>query len=226
MSAWNVFKMELFKGVNDRVNLIIMFVLMAINMIGGLLAVNNTFNVMVMTLFSVSVMASMLFLFVYPYQMARQDYKNRVMSLLIASGMSRVQYYFVKVGATLIFAFANLVLVVIIPVLVVLASYDISVIADIFNITIAFDDVMVILLIISTFLYIFFMLMTAVIISRGRAYTIFVFLGLLFGMSMITSVFHYSQGVLHATYASLITQFISMILMGAIGIFVLKRQDL
>ena len=170
----------------------------------------------------------MIFLFVYPYQMARIDYKNRVMSLLIASGVSRVQYYFVKIGATLIFSLLSVLLIVIMPLFVVfLIEEGISVAVEMFNVVFEIDPVTfgIILL---TWLSAFSILMTAVIISRGRGFTIFVFLGLYFATSQIAAIFQGGGSIWwRPDYTSIIiTQLITMLVMGLIGILVLRRQDL
>ena len=228
MSVWNVFKMELYKNAQDRVNLTIMLALMVVNVLGGFMIANDAWNPAFSTLYGFSVFASMVFLFVYPYQMARADYKSKVMSLLIASGMSRVQYYFVKIGATLLFSFASLVLLVFLPILIVLAAHDMSMALEFLGF--AFEiDAATIGIIFLGWLSAFSMLMTAVIISKGKGYTIFVFLGLSIATSQLALTFRSIFGSYWwqiSNTATFMQHFITMTVMGLIGILILRKQDL
>jgi len=151
-----------------------------------------------------------------------------VMSLLIASGVSRVQYYFVKVGATLIFSALSFILLVIVPILIVAAAFDMRIALDFLNFVLEIDAV-TIALIFFGWLSAFSMLMTSVIISRGRAYTIFVFLGISIVTSQIASAFHQGRGAIWWNFdytAIIIQQLITIAVMGLIGILILRKQDL
>ncbi|MCL2857892.1 MAG: hypothetical protein FWE19_09315 [Oscillospiraceae bacterium] len=228
MRLWNVFKMELFKNWQDRTSLIIMLAFMAVNIMGGFMLSSGGWSASAIFPFSFSVLASLAFLFVYPYQMARIDYKNKVMSLLIASGVSRVQYYFVKVGATLIFSLLSFMLIAILPLFIVmLAEEGMSFAVEFFNFVFEIDAV-TFGIIIFTWLSAFSILMTSVIISRGRGFTIFVFLGLYFLTSQIALFFHGGRSVWwNPDYAAIIVQhIITIIVMGLIGILILRKQDL
>ena len=239
MSLWNVFRMEMFKNLHDRTNIFVIIVLMCVNIIGGLvvsdLVINNTwmwsvnmsaFQEAVLLVLVFSVIASAAFMFIYPYQLSRVDYKNNVMSLMIASGVSRVQYYFVKIGATLIFSFASFLLVVFIP--LVIATRGVA-LTGLTLLDIEFDLSFGLFLI--AWLSMFFMLMTAVIIVKGKWVAIFVY----FGLSIATSiVFNILQGILGidwwdraAMNTFSIFQYLSTIVVFAvIGILVLRKQDL
>ena len=228
MSAWNVFKMELYKNLHDRVSLVMMLILMSVNIIGGLSLSNQHFGVMIAMLFSFSVMGSAVFLFIYPYQMARTDYKNKVMSLLIASGVSRVQYYFVKVGATLIFSFLSFLMLVFLPLLIVLASHDMALALEILGFPLEIDASVLAIGFLG-WLSIFFMLMTSVIIAKGRGITIFVFMGISFVVAQFSVGFHRTfGGSMWQTNLTLMAfQYLLIIVaMGGIGILILRRQDL
>lgn len=230
MSVWNVFRMELYKNIHDRVNLIVMLVFMTINILGGLNVMNaaHGMGTMMALLFSFSVLGSTVFLFIYPYQMARTDYKNKVMSLLIASGVSRVQYYFVKIGATLLFSFLSLIMLVVLPLVIILVSHDMYLALEILDFTFEVDAASLGIVFFGWLSY-FFILMTSVIISRGRAYTIFVFLGLSIAVSQIALMFYRTFGGPWwqiSTTMILVQHFITMAVMGLIGILVLRKQNL
>jgi len=232
--------MEIFKNLHDRVNLFIMLVLMCLNIIGGLIISNQswmrtpgTFVETMLWLFGFSVFGTFVFLFVYPYQLARTEYKNKVMSLMIASGVSRVQYYFVKVGATLLFSFISFTLLAILPTVIVLIStggLEFAVtdthyieITEVGEILVTFGILIV------GWLSSFVTLMTSVIIAKGRAFTIFVFVGILFASSQATRIIRGLFGTplwqMNNTMI-LIQNLIVMLVIGLIGILILRKQDL
>jgi len=235
MKVWNVFKMELFKNMHGRANWVLMLSFMLVNIIGGIVISNHNWfrapsalESMMGLLFSFSVFGTVIFLFMYPYQMARIDYRNKVMSLLIASGVSRVQYYFVKVGATLLFSLLSIILLVILPLLIVLSVHSMRLVIEFFNFYFEID-VATIGIILFAWLSTFSMLMTAVIISRGRRFTIFVFLGLSIAASqlaiMIRAMFGGPWWYINNT-ATFVQHLVTMALMGLIGILVLRKQNL
>jgi len=234
MKLWNVFKMELFKNIHDRTNLLLMLAFMLVNTIGGLVISNQIWfrepgalEGMIALLFSFSVFGTSIFLFIYPYQMARVDYRNKVMSLLIASGVSRVQYYFVKVGATLLFSLLSIVLLVILPLLIVLSTHNMRLALEFFHFSFEIDPATIGLILLG-WLSTFSTLMTAVIIVKGRGVSIFVFLGLLFASSQVALLFHAALGshLWGNATATFMQHLITIAAMGLIGILVLRRQNL
>ncbi|MCL2367570.1 MAG: hypothetical protein FWC72_01095 [Oscillospiraceae bacterium] len=241
MKLWNVFKMELYKNIHGRVNWILMLSLMLINTIGGFVISNqnwmrvpSTAGIMMTILFIFSVIGTFIFLFLYPYQMARVDYRNNVMSLLIASGVSRVQYYFVKVGATLLFSLLSIVLLVILPLLIVLIIHDMRLVFEFFHFNFEID-IMAIGIILLGWLSTFSMLMTAVIIVKGKRVSIFIFLGFSIVLSQIAFVIRtlimFSAGFGNNWWEvnntiTLLQHLLTMVVMGLIGILVLRKQNL
>jgi len=234
--------MEIYKNIHDRANLFIMLVLMCLNIIGGLIISNisnqnwwfiepSGFEIMILWLFVFSVLGTAAFLFIYPYQMARTDYKNKVMSLMISSGVSRVQYYFVKIGATLIFSFLSVTFLVILPLLIILTVNDeFASVFEFANFYWDISDIGVSLgLLITGWLSAFSTLMTAVIIAKGRSITFFVFFGLSIAASQIALIIQGLLGINRwqiTNTATVIQYLITMIVMGLIGIFILRKQDL
>ena len=239
MKLWNVFRMEIFKNLHDRANLFIMLMLMCLNIIGGIIISNQNwlfrepsgFELMIIWLLVFSVLCTVAFLFIYPYQMARTDYKNNVMSLMIASGVSRVQYYFVKIGATLLFSFLSVTFLVIFPLLIVLivngeivTAYEF---ADFYwNIS---DIGGVLGLLITGWLSAFSTLMTATIMTKGKSVTFFVFFGLLIIASQLAVIVQGILGINRWQASNMVTivqYLITMAVMGLIGILILRKQDL
>jgi len=231
--------MEIFKNLQDRANLFIMLVLMCLNIIGGIIISNqnwwfrepNGLEIMMIWLFVFSVLGTAAFLFIYPYQMARTDYKNKVMSLMIASGVSRVQYYFVKIGATLLFSFLSVIFLVILPLLIILiVNGEFATAFEFADFYLEISDIGVILvLVITGWLSSFSTLMTAVIITKGKGITFFVFFGLSIAASQLAIII---QGILginrwQANNAATVIQYlVTMVVMGLIGILILRKQDL
>lgn len=224
MSLSNVFKMELYKNWHDRASLVIMLVLMGVNTFFGLSIVNGSASALAFIPFSFSIMGSSVFLFIYPYRMARVDYRNRVLSLLIASGVSRTQYYFVKVGATLIFSLLSVILIVFVPIIIV-GGLDALISAFDFLVML---DASIYAVILVSWLSTFSILMTSVIISRGKGYTIFVFFGISLLTSIITEIlFGHNNFWWTIDVSRIIVQHILITaVMGIIGILVLRKQNL
>ena len=239
MSLWNVFRMEMFKNLHDRTSIFVIIVLMCINIIGGLVlsdviinsswlwAVNlSAFQESVLMILLFSVIASAAYMFIYPYQLSRVDYKNNVMSLMIASGVSRVQYYFVKIGATLIFSFASFLLVVFIPIVIATRGLALTglTIMDI-PLDLSFGSFLL------GWLAMFFMLMTAVIVVRGKWVAILVYFGFSIATSIVASIFQNIIGINWGDTTAMNTfnifqHLLSIVSFALIGILVLRKQDL
>jgi len=63
------------------------------------------------------------FSILYPFHLLNTDYKNKVMSLIFASGVSREHFYLVKVGATILSTLIALAAIFLIPfILLVVAN--------------------------------------------------------------------------------------------------------
>jgi ABC-type multidrug transport system permease subunit len=60
------------------------------------------------------------FVYLYPFHLLRVDYKNKVMSLMFASGVSRTHYYFVKIGATILTCLAAAMIILFVPLVTLL----------------------------------------------------------------------------------------------------------
>ena len=239
MNLWNVFRMEMFKNLHDRTSIFMMIVLMCLNTISGLFISNmvinqvwlrtaspNLFQGIMILILTFSTLASLAFMIIYPYQLSRMDYKNNVMSLMIASGVSRVQYYFVKIGATLIFSFVNFLSVVFIPLIIATRGFALTGLT-VWNMEfdLGFGSFLF------SWLSMFFMLMTAVILVKGKGSTIFVYFGLSIATSIVFTIFQGLLGIQWQDTSALNTfrifrHLLTIIIFTAIGILVLRKQDL
>lgn len=233
MKSFNLLKMEIYKNLNDTVNLFLIGLFMILNLIGGtslrmqFFSGNYNWGPLSM-LFIFSFLGSIIFLFVYPYQLARVDYKHKVMSMTIASGVTRIQYYFVKIGATLLFSLLSFICMILLP-LIFVGGIDFALVD--FQIDVAtLGDILFILI---SYLSSFFILMTAVILVRGRGSTIFVFLGLSWISSFIMSIILnpiFNIGNLSTleqiNRVGITNNIITIILFGLLGVFLIRKQNL
>jgi len=121
----DIFKMEMYKNFTDKPYLIMIGILAAawavvviadsvfsISIFG-----NSTFNNIVIMLAVFAGIATTIFVFVYPFHLLRVDYRHKVLSLMIASGVARVEYYFVKVGATVLSCLIVAIVILVVPLL-------------------------------------------------------------------------------------------------------------
>jgi len=238
MKLWNVFRMEVFKNMHDRISFVVMFVLMSLNILGGVVISNlsffqmpSSFEIMMILLMVFSVFGSVFYLFFYPYQLARVDYKNKVMSLKIASGLSREQYYFVKIGSILLFSLISIIIVAVIPIIIILlASGGININAAAFDFYFGIGDFLSSMgIMFLSWLSMFTMLMTSVILVKGKGVSVFVY----FGISIVTSQLFF---IVRTTFGMnffdtsnwflLFQHLVTIALMAVLGIVVLRKQDL
>jgi len=242
MKLWNVFKMEVFKNWHDRVSLFTLLILMCVNTIGGLVISHwanrpsLTGGGVITILFVFSVFGSFVFAFLYPYRMARVDYRNQVMSLKIASGVSRVQYYFVKIGATLVFSLLSMVMLAIVPIFIVGLTHDMSFVFEIAGELFRLDFIHFmrgLLIALFWWLSVFATLMAAVIIARGKGSAIFIYFGLTAATSIVTSMFNITGNLYififdwnRMMWMTLLQLVFVTVVMGLIGILVIRKQDL
>ena len=243
MNLWNVFRMEIFKNLHDRVNIFIIIVLMCVNIIGGIvvsdLFVHNNFwnwgfnpptmfQGMMLLLLVFSIFASFAFTFIYPFQLVRTDYTNKVMSLIIASGVSRIQYYFVKVGATLLFSLVSFLFIAFIP--VIIATRGVA-LFNFWNMQVNWGFGLFVFFL--AWLSMFFTMMTSTIMVKGHWSSIFIYFGLSIGTSMVftllqgilgISMWDTNTGVYNAF--TIFQQLSTSAIFAMIGILILRKQDL
>ena len=221
MSLWNVFKMEIYKNATDKGYMTVIAVLAVLNILGSI-AVRSTFGALAIV-FPFAYLGTIVFVVVYPFQMARADYKNKVMSLLIASGMSRIHYYFVKVGATLLFSFFSFFVLIIVPIIFLDPGSITAIVTDLVL------DAGFLLHLIVVYLSVFSVMMTSIIIAKGRVIAGLIMFGIYMAISIISALMY---GPLAASFmwipgvGSLVQSLIITSVMALIGILVLRKQDL
>jgi len=248
MKLKDIFRMEMYKNRNDKSYLLviaILTVLAAALTFWGIILAENTYTITensnIYTTFIVMVTFTIIGLCIlsllYPFHLLNVDYRNKVMSLIFASGVSREKYYFVKISATILTCFIAMLVILFIPAVTFLVVYPevfVEMMQKIIeNFTIS-DIAPFVLMAVFSLLAYFVMLTTSVIITKGKVSGIFLFIGFSFAMSIIQSTFSMpllmSMDLLKNInlYFNVTTVFsiIQIVVFALIGLNVLRKQDL
>jgi hypothetical protein len=239
--------MELFKNYHDksyRIVVAILAVMAAISAV-SIFIDNHTFTsriftgfggVILMLILIFTWIGTCIFALLYPFHLLNIDYKNKVMSLIFASGVSRTHYYVVKVGATILSTLIALAIIAFIPfLLLVVANPEIIVkavreIFEDFELSHIFAaSLWAVLHVIGVLV----MLTTAVIITKGKTSGLFLFFGFLFVAVNLQRLFIPSYFVINTNleptqlfYFSSIGALVEIAVFVLIGLRVLRKQDL
>ena len=246
MELKDIFKMEMYKNRNDKPYLLVIAILMAMTTIStfiGIAMIENS------TIFSGGILTALILLIVfsglglwvfsliYPFHLLNVDYKNKVISLIFASGVSREKYYFVKISATILTCLIATLAILIIPIITFFAVYTeyfVMAMQEIFT-EFSFADVTPFLLMAFFSLVAYYvMLTTAVIITKGKLVGILLFFGFWFAVSIVQSMvgvstwgIGYFTGELGASfYMQTFFSIVQIIVFALIGLNVLRKQDL
>ncbi len=204
MTAKLIFKMELFKYMRDKKYLITTGILALINIFSTIYIlylidhVNDIADGDMMFLgvfslvFTVSIFANIAFMFLYPFHLMSMDYKNDVMSMLVASGVNRTRLFFSKIGATLLWSLCVTVVLVFIPGFIVLIKIAqttdlFSLVSDLFRTMNIYSGSIlgISFTMLNSYVNTLIMISAATILMRGRNLTILVY----FGFNMVQSTF-------------------------------------
>ncbi|MDR0199201.1 MAG: ABC transporter permease [Streptococcaceae bacterium] len=258
MNASNIFKMEFYKNFRDRVWIIITGILTVASLLTTILGImtatafsnNNqaefTLSTVLVMLFGTFVFFTIVALYAfsvaYPYHLLSQDYSNRALGLMIASGVNRSSYYFMKVLATILSTLLALAIILIIPLILVLGFYFQPVttaLSQFFSgITLPLALFYLVSYIIGQLAAVALMFW-CVIMARGKFWAIFVFFGISMGAGVITSIITTTFiGITTTansasdipTYGSAVINIliglVELVLYALIGFFQIRRQDL
>ena len=248
MKLQDIFKMEMYKNRNDKPYLLVIAILTAMTTISTFIGVgiiehiiaidDSGFKMALILLVVFSALGLWLFSMLYPFRLLNMDYKNRVMGLIFASGVSRENYYFVKISATILTCFIATLAILLIPAITFLAIYLEEFVKIMQKILVEFrltDVFPLILMLVFSLLAYFVMLTTAVIITKGKIIGILLFFGFSFTASTIKSIIgvqifpvnhllEHNMGSTFYTYTFF--SIIQIIIFAFIGLNVLKNQDL
>lgn len=248
MRLRDIFKMEMYKNRNDKPYLLVIAILIAmttistfigIGMIEGEIDFNKGgFLTALILLIVFSVLGLWIFSLLYPFRLLNVDYKNKVMGLIFASGVSREKYYFVKISATILSCFIATIAILFIPAVTFLTVYLEEFVKAMQKILIEFrlaDIFPFMLMLIFSLLAYYVTLTTAVIITKGKIVGILLFFGFSFAVSTIRSMIgvpildvskFWSHGMDIDFYLVTLYSIVQIIIFGLIGLKVLKKQDL
>ena len=195
----------------------------------------STLFVIEILLIVFTVVGLFIFSLLYPFHLLNVDYKNKVISLIFASGVSRWKYYFVKISATILSTLIAAFVILFIPMVTFLIVYTDLFVVAVQNIIGSFSSSDIVSFLLSTtigFVATIVTLTTAVIITKGKTSGIFLFLGFLFAVSTVQSMFSvplfFSMKNFTSSYFNLtiLYSIIQIVVFVLIGLNVLKRQDL
>jgi len=245
MELENIFKMEMFKNRNDRPYLLVIAILTIMAAMATFLGIArieggmNDFGgsfIMMVLLIVFTVFGLGIFSLLYPFHLLNVDYKNKVMSLIFASGVSREKYYFVKISATILTCLIATFIMLFIPTVTFLIVYPEFFVEMMQNLFKNFNFVHILPFLLSAVFGLLgniVMLTTSVIITKGKISGIFLYFGFMFLVSTIQTSFLFPMTLLGGNddvvlYFNLGTLFsiAQIILFALIGLHVLRKQDL
>ena len=246
MELKNIFKMEMFKNRNDVPYLWVITILTAMAAVASVLGVVIIENfsslddmpmlyILEILLAVFTVIGLGIFSLLYPFHLLNIDYKNKVMSLIFASGVSREKYYFVKISATILTCLIAMFVILFIPMVTFLIVYPevfVNMMQHFFEEFTVLDIVPFVLMALFSFLAYYVMLTTAVIITKGKVAGIFLYFGFSFAVSIIQGMFSFPlilsmENNIHSYfYLTTVYSIIQIVVFVLIGLQVLKKQDL
>lgn len=254
MNSKNIFKMEFYRNFRDKTWLIIIGVLTILSLIDSMLIIsliNQTVSnssepgrgpsvLIALTVFFTLALVVGIWAFqiIYPFHLLSVDYSNKALSLMIASGVNRMTYYFIKLIATLLSTLLAFFTMFIIPFILILGVYShqlsefLSMISDTFSIG---NILMLILNSLVGSLASIVILFFVVIMTRGKFWGIFVYLGITMAIGIVVVIFTssiavYSSNSLTAmpntSWVGLLLSVIEGFIFGLIGLSFIRKQDL
>ena len=243
MELKNIFKMEMYKNRNDKPYLLVIAILsvmaaastfLGIAMIEDKIAEMSVISAILIVLVIFTILGLCIFSLLYPFHLLNVDYKNKVMSLIFASGVSRGKYYFVKISATILACMIASLTILIIPIITFLLVYPeifVRMMQGIFENFNFSDLVPFLLMVIFSWLAYFVMFTTSVIITKGKVAGIFLFIGFSFAVSTIQSIFSVPlfftmDNFINYFYIVTVFSIVQIIVFVLIGLNVLRKQDL
>lgn len=246
MNARLIFKMELFKYLRDKYYLMATLILFGLNVIATIALLNSdhlnssllvTSIVLAILLF----VSNLIFLgIIYPFHLLAIDYKNRVLALMVASGVNRNKLFFAKIGAVIL---ANIVVSFVL--LVVPVATLIYQVGNLGGWDELFGEMGMLMLMVPQMIplsinailsYIagLFILMTSVIIVKGKTLSILLYFGFNMLVGVITSFINtlftsnssFTQQFSGDTVASSVIEVIVILVFGFIALQGLRHQNL
>ena len=139
MNAKNIFKMEFYRNFRDKNWLIVIGVMAILALIDSILIINligktvsgysqnsaGTPVLVALTIFFTLALGLGIWAFqiIYPFHLLSVDYSNKALGLMIASGVNRMTYYFIKLISTILSTLLALFTILIVPFFLILGVY-------------------------------------------------------------------------------------------------------
>ncbi|WP_314065511.1 hypothetical protein [uncultured Vagococcus sp.] len=254
MTGGLIFKMELFKFLQDKKYLLAVAILAALNTLTALfysILFTTTqhlgsesflmrFSSIMTVIFVLLIFANGIFLFLFPFHVLSIDYKNNVMAMMIASGVNRSKLFFAKIGAVILLSLGVFIAVMAGPFVIGLVQMTIGGqinevfkgFVELFNLLNLDIDVLVILF--SSLLSVLnsvVMITAATILMKGRNTAILVSIGFSMANSFISNffnIFGFSTDISVSSMSMVqgMTAVISMAIFIFIGLRALQTQNL
>lgn len=246
MTGKLIFKMEIFKYLRDRkylisagiigcLNIIVcVYFLFAADRVNGSVSVLEDVMIFITLM---TVVANLVFMFLYPFHLMAMDYKNNVMALMIASGVERTKLFFCKIGAALLWTVALVIAMNLVPLLLIFTEAGLVAVSEFFG---NFNNMLImadlslwemLLFYFVGYLNTLVMISTATIITKGSNMTFFLFLGFQFVNGVVSNLFLTVPVMLHFSVIGMkILTFMLTLLMMSVFILIalntLKKQNL
>jgi len=233
MELGHIFKMEMYKNFRDKPYLIMIGIFTASMTILSLFVFSEdflfqllrnhnmpTFVMQFLVLLTIfTFLGLIVFALLYPFHLLNLDYKNKVMSLMFASGVSRTKYYFVKIGATILSCYL-VAAIISLPLMLSTESGEI--------LNVMFRNILSIVQWVVV-------MMVAIILTKGSLSGLFLFIGLnlaigilqlFIGVAIFSPSYSIIGGLITGGASTNVITVVTILLFGLLGIVLLRRQDL
>ena len=254
MNAKNIFKMEFYRNFRDKNWLIVIGVMAILALIDSILIINligktvsgysqnsaGTAVLVALTIFFTLALGLGIWAFqiIYPFHLLSVDYSNKALGLMIASGVNRVTYYFIKLISTILSTLLALFTILIVPFFLILGVYvrQLSEFLSMVSRSLSLSSVWMVLLnsfagALASIVVLFFV----VIMTRGKFWGIFIYLGIAMGIGIILTILTSSINIVSAdsqnmmsntSLIGIIFSVVEIIAFGLLGLSLIRKQDL
>lgn len=254
MNAKNIFKMEFYRNFRDKSWLIVIGVMAILALIDSILIINligqtvsgysrnsaGTAVLAALTIFFTLALGLGIWAFqiIYQFHLLSVDYSNKALGLMIASGVNRMTYYFIKLISTILSTLLALFTILIIPFFLILGVYarQLSEFLSMVSRSLSLRSVWMVLLnsfagALASIVILFFV----VIMTRGKFWGVFVYLGIAMGVGIVLTIFTSSINVVsidsqnmmsNNSLIGIIFSVVEIVAFGLLGLSLIRKQDL
>ena len=245
MNAKNIFKMEFYRNFRDKSWLIVIGVMAVLALIDSILIINligktvsgygqNSAGAAVLAALTIFVTLALglgiwAFQIIYPFHLLSVDYSNKALGLMIASGVNRMTYYFIKLISTILSTLLALFTILIIPFFLILGVYarQLSEFLSMVSRSLSLSSVWMVLLnsfagALASIVILFFV----VIMTRGKFWGIFGIVVTIFTSSTNVVLTHGQNMMSNTSLIGIIFSIVEIVAFGLLGLSLIRKQDL